>query len=311
MQIRSIIRNSAFALTALGASFVGHEANTDNLTNVVHTSPFRELTSKEIYRGFQVISANNHEGLIQFHGEKTVLENEKICKAYIPPSPEGKPLYILVLGHHEPLNFSAEYSAIQHFYERLVEEDKGIVLLFRTGLVLDELNSMADPETKQAYEPEDVLKSTKNITGDFIDRFNPCELRLSGFSWGGGTIKRLAEDNSWRKGTPVKSTVMIDPVNLGSLSFASAMRTRPEFDNSPHHRNFHIYQRRNDVPILEWVTTIQGNYPIKLIKSEEGKLTATKDERPQDLIWQVPDTSHLKIDELKEVRDKGYEFLTS
>lgn len=314
MYTRGITSRSVFALTATVASLLGGQINIakpEDGSNIVNVAPVKTPSCKEIYEQLQV--ENNKTSLselINFHNEKD-FSNGKICRAYIPPDPTGKPLYVLVMGQSEPLWISSEISAMTYFYEKLIRENKGIVLLFRTGLVMDELNTMANPKIKQTYEPNEVLNNTKTVIEDFTYKFKPSELRMSGFSWGGGTIKKLTEENNWRRGIPVKRTVMIDPITLGSLGFGCAMRTRPEFDSSPDHRNCHIYQRRDNVSALEWVTTLQGDCPIKTNRNTEGKLIVTRDERPGDLIWQVPDTSHLEVERLQEVRQRGYEFLTS
>ena len=42
-----------------------------------------------------------------------------------------------------------------------------------------------------------------------------------------------------------------------------------------------------------------------------SKSKIIRDERPGDVIWHVPDTTHLGIINLPEVRKKAYEFLTA
>lgn len=319
MQVNKLVRGSAIAITALAASMTGHESRRNEFDNLNTNQPVakRNLNESELYGITKVKSlsqplcADEHKQLIKFEDDKNGTLSGKICRAYIPNNPKDKPLFVLVLGHVEELDWSGEYSGIIHFYERLIKEDKGTVLLFRTGLATHEIETMFSPETKKQYEPNIVLKQTKDIIKDFIIRYKPKELRCAGFSWGGGTIARLAQEDSWRQGIPVKSSVMIDPICFGSLGFGSALRTRPEFKDSPEHKNFHVYQRNDNLPIAEWFTTIQGNYPVKLVKDKEGKLKAIKDERPGDVIWHVPNTSHLEIDDLDEVRKRAYEFLIS
>ena len=259
----------------------------------------------------QLLCADKYRKFIKFESDKDENLNGKICRAYLPREPKGKPLFVLVLGHVEELDFSSDYSGIIHFYERLKKEEKGIVLLFRTGLATDEIGSMFSSEYKPQYEPKAVFKQTKDIIQDFITRYESKELRLGGFSWGGGTVAELAQNDDWRQSVPVMRTVMIDPISFGSLGFGLPLRKRPEFKDSPQHKNFHVFQRKDNLSLAELVTRIQGNYPIKLVKGQDGKMKTVKDERPGDVIWHVQDTSHLEIDDLAEVRQKAYEFLLS
>ena len=282
-------------------------------TNIISPEPDRnELNSNQSVAKRDLSSLDKYRKLIKFEDDKKdEILNGKICRVYLPRESKGKPLYVLVLGHTEELDFSPDYSGTMHFYERLKKEDKGIVLLFRTGLATDEIVGMFSSEYKPQYEPKTVFKQTKEIIQDFITNYEPKELRLSGFSWGGSTVAQLAEEDSWRQSVPVMRTVMIDPISFGSFRFGTALRTRPEFKNSPEHKNFHIYQRNENLSVSEWLTTIQGNFPIKLVKDKEGKTKIIRDERPGDVIWHVPNTSHLALDDINDVRLKAYEFLTA
>ncbi len=310
MLVKRLLGNSILAGLTLAVGPISHESNELNINQPVIK---RNLDSEKILAGNpQFLCADKYRKLIKFEfDKKDETLNGKICRAYLPKEPNGKPLFILVLGHAEELDFSSDYSGIMHFYEKLKQEEKGIVLLFRTGLVTDEIGSMLSPKHKPEYEPKIVFKQTKEIIQDFITRYKPKELRLGGFSWGSGTIAQLAPDNDWRQSIPVIRTVMIDPISFGSLGFGLPLRTRPEFKDSLQHKNFHVYQRRDDLSITESIVRLQGNYPIKLIKDQEDKLKVIKDERTGDVIWHVPNTHHLEIANLTEVRHKAYDFLTS
>ncbi len=316
MLIRKILGGSMLAVAALTAGTVnpGSDRNKLDTNQPVATKGLDENETTVVNRlntASQSVSADKYKNLIKFEDDKNEVLNGKICRAYLPKDPKGKPLFILVLGHVEELDFSPDYSGIMHLYEKLKKEEKGTVLLFRTGLATDEIGSMFSSKYKPQYEPKTVFKQTKEIAHDFITKYEPSELRLGGFSWGSGTVAELASDDTWRKDVPVMRTVMIDPIAFGSFGFGMPLRKRPEFTNSPQHKNFHVYQRKDDLSLTELVTRIQGNYPIKLVKDQDGKMKAVKDERVGDVIWRVPDTSHLEIDDLPEVRQKAYEFLTS
>lgn len=289
MLIKKLVRASVLATAAIVAGKVGYESIKDNGSNSSIVSEYKAL--------------------IKFEDDKKEIFDEKIARAYIPKNLKGKPLFILILGQVEGLDYPSDISGIIHFYERLVKEDKGTVLLFRTGLAEDEIGSMLSSKEGKSLEPNKVFKQTKEIINDFIHKLKPSEIRFAGYSWGGGTIFNLSQENDWQNRVPVKCTVMIDPIYLGSFSFGAALRTRAEFKDSPGYRNFHVYQRRDDLSLTEWIVTIQGNYPIKLINDENGNPILVKDERPGDFIWQVSDTDHLRIDDVNEVREKGYEFL--
>ncbi len=302
MLIRQLTRASVLAAAAMFTGLTSNELKDDR------------LHGDEVSQNYNITFSDELKKLINFEENNNKDLNGKICRAFIPKHPEGKPLFILVLGHIEKLDRSTEESGIISFYERLIKEERGSVLLFRTGLVLSELESMADPENKNKpeYEPQLVFDETKSIIKDFISKYNPSEIRASGFSWGGGTIAKLAKEDDWQQNIPVKRTVMIDPICFGTFGFGAAMRTRPEFSNSPDHKNFHIYQRDPDLPLKDWLTTLQGDYPIKVIKDSKGKiLEIKKDERTGDKVWKIANVSHTKLDDVKEVREKAYDFLVS
>ena len=257
----------------------------------------------------QLTCIEKHKKLIWVEGDKDEKLDGKICRAYIPKNPKGKPIYVLILGHVEELDWSSQYSGMIHFFERLKKEEKGTVLLFRTGLATDEIGAMLSPEYKPQYEPKAVFNNTREILKDFIAECKPKEIRPVGFSWGAGTIAKLAEEeDSWIQEVPVKCIVLIDPIAFGSFKFGTALRKRPEFKNSP--PLMWIYQRNNKLSLLESLTTLQGNYPTKEVKDKNGEIKIIKDERPGDIIWQVPNTTHLDLDDISEVRDKAGTFLT-
>jgi hypothetical protein len=306
MLVRKLFSGTLFAATALVASTAPHELNDRNF-NIGQLVADDDLQKSVLP---ELLCKDENKKLINFEGTDEPLKG-KICRAYLPKEPQGKPLFILVLGHAQELDCSSDYSGIICLYEKLKKEEIGTVLLFRTGLAIDEVGSMLSSDYKPQYEPTAVVKQTKDVIQDFIIRYKPAELRLTGFSWGGGTIAELARDDNWRQSVPVARTVMIDPISFGSFGFGLPSRKRPEFTNSPKHRNFHVYQRNDNLSVKDMVSTLQGNYPTKLIKDQQGKFKVVKDERPDDVIWQVPNTSHYQIEILPEVKDKAYKFLTS
>ena len=306
MLVRRLFGGTVLAAAALAASTIPHESNSRDF-NVSQLVADDNLQASVIPK---LLCRNEHRKLINFEGDNEALKG-KICRAYLPKEPEGKPLFVLILGHAQELDCSSDYSGIICLYEKLKKEERGVVLLFRTGLAVDEIGSMFSSDYKPQYEPTAVVKQTKDVIQDFITRYKPEELRLAGFSWGGGTIAELARDDSWRQSVPVARTVMIDPISFGSFGFGWPLRKRPEFKDSPKHRNLHAYQRNDNLSVKDMVSTLQGNYPTKIVKDKEGKFKVVKDERPGDVIWQVSDTSHYQIEILPKVKDKAYEFLIS
>ena len=257
----------------------------------------------------ELITTDKHKELIKYEDDKNATYDNKICRAYIPKSPEGKPLFILVLGHVEGLDWSKDDSGMVYFYEQLVKEDKGTVLLFRTGLATHEIESMFSSKPKSKYEPKVVLSQTKDIAKEFIQKYKPKEIRCGGFSWGAATIGKLADDDDWRCEVPVTQVIMIDPITLGSLGFGSAHRTLPEFSKSPEQKTLWAYQRDDSLPLSKQLITLQGNYPIKTVKDKDGKTRIIKDERPGNEILREPNTTHLGIIHLPNIRKKVLEFL--
>ncbi|GEM_PF-5998679 len=306
MLVRRLFSGTVFTAAALAASTISHESNNRDF-NVRQLVAADDLQTSVVPK---LLCRDEHRKLINFEGDDEALKG-KICRAYIPKEPQGKPLFVLVLGHVQELDCSSDYSGIICLYEKLKKEERGIVLLFRTGLAVDEIGSMFSSDYKPQHEPTAVVKQTKDVIQDFITTYKPEELRLAGFSWGAGTIAQLAEDDNWRQSIPVARTVMIDPISFGSFGFGLPLRKRPEFKNSPKHRNLHAYQRNDNLPVSDLISTLQGNYPTKLIKNEQGKFKIVRDERPDDVIWQVPNTSHSQIEILSEVKDRAYEFLIS
>ena len=275
------------------------------LAFAMNPSQVRELENDQP----QLTCIEKHKKLIWVEGDKDERLDGKICRAYIPKNPKGKPMYVLILGHVEELDWPSQYSGMIHFFERLKKEEKGTVLLFRTGLAADEIGAMLSPKYKPQYEPKTVFNNTKEILKGFIAECKPKEIRPAGFSWGAGIIAKLAKEDSGIQEVTVKRIVLIEPIAYGSFKFGTALRKRPEFNNSP--PLMWIYQRNNKLSLLESLTTLQGNYPTKEVKDKNGEIKTIKDERPGDIIWQVPNTTHLDLDDISEIREKSYEFLIS
>ena len=228
----------------------------------------------------------------------------KVCRAYIPDNPKGKALYILTLGHTQKLTNSPDDVGIIAIYDRLVREKKGIVLLFMTGSVLDEVdNALA---LKSRFTEHEVLFAhmERNIK-DFIDQYSPSELRFAGFSWGGGAIAKLSRNQWWRSSIPVKATVFIDATNLGGRNLATACRERPYFNDSPNHHHYHIYQRKEGIHPVR----VQGNYPQKTKYWKKIPTGFKRDWYEGDVHWRVPKTEHNSIDDLPDVRHWAYIYL--
>lgn len=291
-----------FRLESSFANITGQDL--EGITTVEDSTTAEDSTAIE---GISLIY--KYGNLIKFEGDEDKTIDGKICRAFIPKGPRGKPLYVLILGHEEELNWSSQSSGMVHFYERLTKEEKGIILLFRTGLATEEISHMISFTYKPKYEPNIVFDQTKSILHDFIRSYKPTELRIAGYSWGGGTIAKLSKYDDWRQGVPVARTVMIDPIYSGALNFGAPLRKRVEFTNSPRHLNFHVFQRNDSLSNLQCLFTLQGNSPICPIENGNGK--PNLDIRYGDVILRVFNSSHLDIDDITEVRTKGYEFLTS
>ena len=319
MFVRKITQNTIIALSVLGTSEAHINSPNPNKNEnskglIGHVQKSLTQPSTEITRTnpqLKPLIESNYKNFIRFESDKETSLQGKICRAYIPPSPKGKPLYVLILGHAEELDISTKYSGIMYFYQKLIEEEKGIALLFKTGLAQDEFIDMISSKNPSKNTPQTVFENTKNIIQALIKEHNPKELRFVGYSWGGGTIDKLTTSDEWRQGTSVKTTVMIDPIILGGKYLGIALRKRPEFKDSPEHKHMHIYQHNPNLKLSEWFTTLQGNYPIKKVKDEKENIKFIKDERPGDIIWHIPNTAHLDIDDVDEVRQRAYLFLTS
>lgn len=237
---------------------------------------------------------------VRYEHDKNETFLGKVCRAYIPPDPKGKPMYVLLLGHTQKLADSPDDTGVVAIYERLVRERKGIVLMFITGSILDEVdNALA---LKCRYTEHEVLFAhmERNIK-DFIVQYRPSKLGFLGYSWGGGAITKLSKDQWWRSNVPVESTVSMDGVNLGVGNLATACRERPYFD-APHHQ---IYQREGGVHPFR----IQGNSLKKITYLRRIPIGWEIDWRKGDVNWRVPNTVHNSIDDLPDVRRWVYNYL--
>lgn len=247
---------------------------------------------------------NYRELFVRYEHDKNETYLGKLCRAYIPPDPKGKPMYVLTLGHTQKLTESSKDSGIVAIYERLVREEKGIVLMFITGSVLDEVDNALAFQSRFTEHEVLFAHMERNIK-DFIDQYNPKELRLAGFSWGGGAIAKLSKNEWWRSNVPVKSTVFIDAINMGGRNLATACRTRPNFGDSPKHHHYHIYQRKDGIHPLR----VQGNYPTITKYSRKVPISTERDLPQGDVHWRVPDTEHNSLDDLPDVREWAYVYL--
>lgn len=79
---------------------------------------------------------------------------------------------------------------------------------------------------------------------EFTKKFKDIatDIRIAGYSRGGGTIQQLAYDEDWRNDLPVKTTIMPDAVDLDCSSLGGAVHERPEFETCENHRHRHIFQ---------------------------------------------------------------------
>ncbi|MBI3308885.1 MAG: hypothetical protein HYZ79_05890 [Candidatus Melainabacteria bacterium] len=243
----------------------------------------------------------------------------KICRAYVPRNPSEKPIYVLVLGNSEKLDKDPNYSGVVDLYDKLVKDDKGIVLLFRTGFVKDELNTWLNCEGQYAYDKDVVFEHTKNIISYFANKYKPegvKEFRMLGYSRGGGTLSRLASDyyEDWRQGLPVAVTIMLDAVDLDCTSLGGAVRERPLFDESYDHKHFHIYEKPYINPYggpISDLVKVHGDSPIKVKYYWKIFYKTVLDKGPNDVVWQVSDATHGNIDDLETVRQWLWEYLVN
>ena len=243
----------------------------------------------------------------------------KIARVHIPPNPKGKPLIILFTGNGEKIPLDEDRSGISHTFHKIKEDNNAIVIWFRTGFAMDEVKNLFVLNGKYAYEHEVVYEHTKNIIEDLIKEYNPSEIRMAGYSWGGGTIQKLSHDKDCLQGKPVKVTVMVDAIELGMRHFRSSVRERPEFNNSPNHIHFHYYQKSQTLdkglatPVAD-ILLPYGDTPIKRVFEKRffGLITtwhSVIDKQPGDVIERIPDTDHMKIDNV--IKDKIYSGVIS
>ncbi len=238
---------------------------------------------------------------VRYEHDKNETFLGKVCRAYIPPDPKGKPMYVLILGHTEKLNDSPNDTGIIDIYDKLVREKRGIVLMFMTGSVLDEVDNALALKCRFTEYKVLFAHMERNI-GDFVKEYNPSKLGFLGYSKGGGAIVQLSK-NPWCLGnTPVKSVVSMDAINPNAGDLGSACRTRPNFGNAPYTT---IYQYEGGIHPFR----IQGNYPQKIKYCRGVPVDFERDWREGDVHRRIPNTNHTRLHNLSEVKESAYQAL--
>lgn len=234
---------------------------------------------------------------VRYEDDKDESFSGKVCRAYIPPNPNGKPMYILILGHTQKLNDSPDNTGIVSIYDTLVKENRGIVLMFMSGSIFDEAANLSKMES--SYTEHKVLfEHMKRNIKDFNNQYNPQYIGIIGFSLGGGIIPDLAKEKNQQWHNQVKATASIDAVKPDKRNLGYESRQRPDF--GPDHRHLHIYGEK----IKGFhPTEVHGNYPTKIKKNKWGiPIGWERDLREGDIHRSIPNIKHTNIAELPEVQ---------
>ena len=259
-----------------------------------------------------------HSLFVVDESEKNPSYAGKIARVHIPSNPKGKPLIILITGNGEDI--SERDTGLSYIFHKIKQDNNATVLWLRTGFVMDEVDNIISWNGNYAYEHEVVYQHTKNIIEDYIKECEPSEIRMAGFSWGGGTIQKFSHDEDLLCSKPVTVTVMIDGIELGGRYLGRPVRERPEFKNSPNHAHMHYYQKPQSfdrgglgAPVSD-LATIYGSPPLKYIQGTTcyGLIktwSSVIDKRPGDIVERIYGTNHNKID--IDVKDKVYKNLTT
>jgi len=278
---------------------------------------------KETYLNLFVVSEN--AGNRDYRG--------KIARIYVPPKPEGKPMFLLFNGNGEKVFASENRSGISYIFNRIKEANNAIVMQLRPSFVMDQLGAFFTWTGKYAYQTDVLFRHRKTIIEDVIDMYHPSRLGLGGFSMGGGDIDELSKKNdilgengeATLQGVPIANTVYIDAIQPGVCKLGAPVSDRPYFDNPVKRGHYHtVYYQ---IPpgqdnILGGTTTmdlieLSGAPPRKPTYKKVGipftdiytwvKWDSKPDIHPGDLVKRIYGTGHNSIDTV--VREEAYKRL--
>jgi len=247
--------------------------------------------------------ARTQEELVAYHDrlhyEPGRSLDNKIYTSKLTYDGQSRPLVVLVLGKNQSLRGSRRDVGLLRIYDELKARSDVDVVLFRVGGGLMDLGDSSGSSGNSSSDDSDcpfhssvVLEHTANILEDMFHgrgRFSgyatPCRAVFVGFSWGGGTVDQIVNNQRDRLGNVPTSTAYVDAVRLGVGNLGCGVEQRPECSR----RHLHIHQE-ND---------LHGVHGLAMTNNEEN-----------DIAIQLPDTFHKDIDDRDDVVGQVSRFIT-
>lgn len=178
-------------------------------------------------------------------------EPEKVYATHFSNQKGSKPLVILFLGSEQRHKWAfCGMNGIKRDFEGDGDVD---IVIFRVGSVSDELrfkyfmSSNTSLHSKIVYQHSlNIIEDIINGKGEFAGREKPSKVLIAGFSWGGGTSKKLLNEDWDRigQGIPVAASAHIDAVELGIENWGRPVSRRPRYTQN------HIVFYQNNSTLL-------------------------------------------------------------
>lgn len=199
--------------------------------------------------------AKNNDEITRYH--KSILFDEnnpdekKIFRYNFSKNNGEKPLVVLFMGNEQTHLWSEDSCGMKKLYEKLKAEDKVDVVLFRVGNATDDIKHKLFLSNDCSLSTDIVYQHSVNVLEDIISgkglfqgKNKPSKISFVGYSWGGGTVDKLLNED-WQKintGIPVSETIQIDAIHLGVSNISTPVTRRPNYSQ----RHLNIFQPNYD-----------------------------------------------------------------
>lgn len=208
----------------------------------------RERCREHIQQAQSRNGARNEEELTEYHRS---LERNGIFRIHLGEGNSPRPLVVLFLGNSQTLDTERNVAGVNELYHRLSQNPNIDVAIFRVGTAGNDLSSRflfgdCSLNTDVVFEhTSSVLEDLINGRGLFRGRQQPTRIVLSGYSFGGGTINRLLNEQWERIGQNIPvSAALIDPITLGADDCGHPVEYRP-----PHVERYCLFYQQNSSAI--------------------------------------------------------------
>lgn len=181
-----------------------------------------------------------HESIKYNESSPTEENNRKIFRSHFSDKPGSKPLIILFLGNAQELTWNPDCAGMNKLFLKYSKDNNVDVAVFRVGDAAEELKHkffLSDDSslhTSVVYaQTESVIEDITNGRGMFEGKEKPSKVYIAGYSWGGGTAKKVMENwETLGNGTKIEKSAYLDAIQLGTKKFGLPVCERPENSNS-------------------------------------------------------------------------------